>query len=204
LVPPWPPPSPSDTLTRYAARFAGSLVEAGVVRRPFVLGGNSFGGMVAWEMARLLKPDALVLLGSASSTTTVRAPLRPFLPLARLLGPRTARLLIAGAPLVAPLFGVRGAADRALFVEMLRSTPPAFFAFALKAIAGWTPSSPAELSDVSVLRLHGSDDHIIGPDLHGGELVAGAGHVLTLTHGDAVNAFLARVLASVARNETAA
>ena len=62
LTPPWPPPAPDESLPGYAVRLAGTLPLA----RPLVLGGCSFGGMVACEMARILKPDALVLMGSVS------------------------------------------------------------------------------------------------------------------------------------------
>lgn len=188
-VPSWAPPSSSDSLSSYAEKMAASVV----VDRPFVLGGASFGGMVAYEMARLLKPDALVLLGSASSTNAVRLPLRPFLPLASLLRPWMTRVLMVGAPLIAPVFGARTKEERADFCAQASSTSPEFFAFALRAIAGWRP---APLVGVRVHRLHGSRDRILAPDADAA-LVDGAGHLVTATHGDAVNAFLDGVVTSL-------
>lgn len=192
-VPPWLAPSPSDTLASYAEKMAAAVVAERPLVRPFVLGGASFGGMVAWEMARVLKPDALVLLGSASSTSAVRGLLRPFLPLLSLLRPWSARLLMAGGPLIAPIFGARTAAERADFCAQLSSTSPAFFAFALRAIAGWRPTP---LSGLRVERLHGRRDRILAPDAEAA-LVDGAGHLLTSTHGDAVNAFLDKLATSL-------
>lgn len=193
-VPPWAPPSPSDTLSSYAATMAAAVAARGLPR-PFVLGGASFGGMVALEMARVLQPDALVLLGSASSTAALRGILRPFLPLAALVRPWSARLLAVGAPLIAPIFGARTPAERADFCAQAASTSPAFFAFALRAIAGWRP---APLVGVRVLRIHGGRDRILAPDVDGDcEIVDGAGHLLTATHGDAVNAFLDKLATSL-------
>ncbi len=48
IVPEWPKPDRGETLSQYAERFAASLVPEG----PCVLGGLSFGGMLAQEMAR--------------------------------------------------------------------------------------------------------------------------------------------------------
>ena len=60
ITPPWLPPAPHEDLAQYAVRLAGTLP----LIRPLFLGGCSFGGMAAYEMARILKPDALVLMGS--------------------------------------------------------------------------------------------------------------------------------------------
>lgn len=192
-VPSWATPSSTETLPSFAAKMAAQVTTSTELTRPFVLGGSSFGGMVAWEMARLLKPDALVLLGSASSTSSIRGLLRPFLPLASLVRPWSARLMMIGAPLIAPIFGARDAAERAAFVAMARSTSPAFFAFAVRAIAAWRPG---DVADVPVVRVHGGRDRILAPGA-GCEIVDDAGHLLTLTHGAAVNAALDRLTASL-------
>src|SRR6185503_21033432 len=57
-VPPWLDPHPGETLPAFAARMADRVGPTG----PLVLGGVSFGGMVALEMARLVQPRAVVLV----------------------------------------------------------------------------------------------------------------------------------------------
>ena len=54
------PSDPAETLRHYAARLAGELRIDG----PFDLGGSSFGGMVALELARHLSPQHVFLFGS--------------------------------------------------------------------------------------------------------------------------------------------
>src|SRR5207245_2475411 len=55
----WVPPRPAETLNAYAARLAG-LLDPG---RPCYVGGVSFGGAVALEMAVHLKARACFLIG---------------------------------------------------------------------------------------------------------------------------------------------
>ena len=62
VVPPWIPPRKRESLPQYAARMAETVTPSRDV--PLILGGVSFGGMLAYEMARYLKPDAVVLIAS--------------------------------------------------------------------------------------------------------------------------------------------
>ena len=81
-VPPWIVPKRKETLPDYAARMAETIVP----RRPTVLGGASFGGMVAYEMARHVEPEAVVLIGSCRSPRSlhpVARGLRPLVPTRR-------------------------------------------------------------------------------------------------------------------------
>src|SRR5262245_55843221 len=62
-VPAWIDPLPGESLRGYAARLA-RRIDPG---RPCLVGGASFGGMVALEMAPHLQADACVLIGSVRS-----------------------------------------------------------------------------------------------------------------------------------------
>lgn len=60
----WTPPvDVRETLSRYGARLARELA----FDEPFDLGGASFGGMVALELARHLEPRQVFLFGSCRS-----------------------------------------------------------------------------------------------------------------------------------------
>ena len=65
VTPRWIAPWPREGLAEYAERFAAEIP----ISRPLVLGGCSLGGMVAYEMAHVLRPDALVLIASAVTAT---------------------------------------------------------------------------------------------------------------------------------------
>ena len=61
-VPPWILVRGNEGLADYAARMAGVI--ANKQTEPFVLGGVSLGGMLAYEIARHVKPQAVVLIAS--------------------------------------------------------------------------------------------------------------------------------------------
>jgi len=71
-VPPWIAPRPSESLPDYAARMAETVPHGPNV----VLGGSSFGGMVAYEMAGHVRPAVVVLIGSCRSPQAIGPMLR--------------------------------------------------------------------------------------------------------------------------------
>jgi pimeloyl-ACP methyl ester carboxylesterase len=166
------------------------------INEPFDLGGSSFGGMVALELARHLSPRHVFLFGSCRSPHSVARSLRTLRRLApavpdRLLHPP--RLL---RPIVARWFGATSAAHVHLFAEMLAATPTAFIRWASKAVFSWP--GVAELP-MPIHHVHGDRDRLIPirrvqPDL----VIRGAGHLLNLTHPDAVNDFITRPMEGLA------
>jgi pimeloyl-ACP methyl ester carboxylesterase len=184
------PADPREPLIEYAARLARQLS----IHEPFDIGGSSFGGMIALELARHLSPRQVFLFGSCRSPRAIAPLLRALRSLAvispdRLLHPP--RML---QPLIARWFGATSPAHVDLFAQMLAATPPAFTRWAARAVFSWP--GVAELS-MPIHHVHGDRDHLIPvhrvkPD----RVIAGAGHLLNLTHADAVNDFIARVASS--------
>ena len=70
VVPAWIPPQKNESLPHYAAPNGADRCAA--QDRPLVLGGVSFGGMLAYEMARHLKPHAVVLIASCRTRQGLR------------------------------------------------------------------------------------------------------------------------------------
>src|SRR4051812_39953876 len=62
-VQPWIDPLPRESIRAYAARLA-PLIDPGV---PCIVGGASFGGVVALELAQHLRSLACILIGSIHS-----------------------------------------------------------------------------------------------------------------------------------------
>lgn len=185
VTPDWRSYAPAGGIAdfaRHVVETTPSLMSA------VAIGGSSFGGFVAWEVAALLRPQKLILLGSASSPLAIRRPLRALFPVARFV-PRAA---FAAAPYfgvsAAPLFGATDTTSARIFASMGRAAAPAFLSWAVRAVATWTPSPlpPA----TQVFRLHGARDRLIEPPAEPCTLLAGAGHLPTLTHADDVNRFL--------------
>jgi pimeloyl-ACP methyl ester carboxylesterase len=164
------------------------------INEPFDIGGSSFGGMIALELARHTSPRHVFLFGSCRSPDAIAPSLRALRAVTaispdRLLHPP--RML---QPLIARWFGATSPAHVDLFAHMLAATPPAFIRWAARAASSWP--GVAELP-MPIHHVHGDRDHVIPiqrvkPDC----IVAGAGHLLNLTHADAVNDFIANVASS--------
>ena len=187
FTPRWLDPEPGETLPEYAARLAGVLP-----KRPAVLGGASFGGMVAQELVRHLEPGCVVLIGSA----TPRCIPRSLRPLGRLSGRLPSRVfdeLLRASPLATRPMGLVGDDDsRELFMRMLKDTSPQFVRWAIGAVAGWREM---RVDDVPLLRIHGRSDRVLPPPADGiHHLVDKGGHLISMTHPDEVNGFLADAL----------
>jgi pimeloyl-ACP methyl ester carboxylesterase len=189
-TPPWLPPLPEEPLGDYAARLAKSIEPA-----PDLLGGVSFGGMVAFEMARHLSPRAVVLIGSGRSRDSLSPTLRRLGFLARRL-PLPVWAAVASAAVVPTVWIERLGPDEArLFRAMLRATPPRFLKWAACAILEWKDAGPP---GCPVFQIHGEKDHILPLRLARAVVVVPrARHLVSLTHPREVQAFLDEVLASI-------
>lgn len=191
VCPAWLEPARGETLVSYARRMA-ELVPR---QRPLVLGGVSFGGMLAIEMAPVVKPDALVLIGSCQSPAEIDGKLRlasmagPFIPT-----PAGERARVLGRVFIRSLGPMRREHREQLEV-MIDAVPFSFIRWAGSAIFGWKGAEPPTCPFV---RIHGGKDKIIPMrrDLvH--ELIPGAGHVPNVSHAPEVNGVLRRVIEAV-------
>jgi pimeloyl-ACP methyl ester carboxylesterase len=187
-VQPWIPPLSGETLQAYAARLA-RLVNPG---EPCLVGGASFGGMVALEMATHLPVLGCILIGSLRSPSGLPWKWRLLRPVA-LLGPEGFRVL-AGmvARLGRPMLRTR--TTRRL--RRLSQPESAFVRWAMCAVLRWSPSPATQ--QVRVFHIHGSADHIFPverarPDL----IIPGGSHALSLFSAKAVNEFIAGVVNEV-------
>jgi len=186
------PVAADEPLTDYAKRLAATID----MPRPFVLGGTSFGGMVALELARHLQPDAVILIGSCRSPSSLPSSYRFLRACSDLVPDVLLERSFAASPLIASRFGVRSREHRRLFSDMLRQTPPSFVRWATRAIFGWPGID--ELP-VPIRHIHGEDDRIIPlrcvrPDV----VVKRAGHMLSVTHPAEVNSFIDAATSSIA------
>jgi len=191
-VPGWLEPRPAESLAVYAGRFADQLA----AHPPEWVGGSSFGGMVALEVAKRLKPRGVFLIGSARSPRSVsplfraggavarRLPIGAW-SLARRTLPGIARVLLAGNP-----------DGRAIGSAMSPNVSSEFMRWGIGAILDWPG---LEDPGIPVHHVHGGADLVmplsrVKPD----RVIPGAGHLLAVTHGGAVNDYLAETMGSAA------
>lgn len=175
VVPDWIEPGSGESLAHYAQRMS-----SGVPREePLFLGGASFGGMVALEMAHHVRPRAVFLISSCRSPAAIAWP-----------------LMLAGLAGLIPQFIIRLMPYWPAPKGALGRVPPCLVQWGPRAIKGWHPTPPP----CPVLQIHGNQDRMMPvkraqPD----EIVEGAGHLMNLTHSEQVNAFLQRHLDSMSR-----
>ncbi|HET7435611.1 MAG TPA: alpha/beta hydrolase [Thermoanaerobaculia bacterium] len=179
-----------ESLAEYAARVAGQIT----IQEPFDLGGSSFGGMIALELARHLRPRQVFLFGSCRSADAIAPLLRALHPLAAVLPDGLLHPPRMALPLIARWFGASVPAHVELFGAMIAATTPAFIRWAARAVFCWP--GVAELP-MPIHHVHGERDHVIPVNrVRADRVIAGAGHLLNVTHADAVNAFIAEVTRS--------
>jgi len=185
-IPPWIPPYKKETLPDYAARFAETIRP--MRDRPLILGGVSFGGMMAYELARYLKPDAVVLI----ATCRTRRGLRPWYRASRWLLPL---LPVQGWEIAKMLAGVFVSlrisvpkAQKNMAVQMFREVDSSFMHWTLQAVLNWQPTP---LEGIRLLHIHGARDRVlplrgVQPD----EIIPDGGHLINMTHAEQVNRFI--------------
>jgi pimeloyl-ACP methyl ester carboxylesterase len=195
-MPAWVDPLPDEPLAAYSRRMAVDVQPDGST---LFLGGVSFGAMVALEIARHVPGVAGVFLLSGALTGRAISPLLQ--PVARRL-PRVPLALgnsiLKISPLLYPLVGVSRTPDRRALDQVLPRASPALFRWGAWAAATWDP--PA-LPRVPIHHIHGGSDLIIPVQrVRADVIVKGAGHLVNLTHADAVNAFImSRIAATLNR-----
>lgn len=179
------PPLPDESLPGYAQRMAASVVTT----EPFYLGGASFGGAVALEMSRHVRPRAIFLISSCRHGESIAPHLRYFVRFADMFPARTFENENALSPAFVEKLGQLTPAQERCIHEMLADAQPHFVRWGIAAITHW---EGAPNVTVPVHHIHGSDDQWIPlagvqPDV----VIPGGGHVLTVTHADEVNRFIA-------------
>lgn len=187
---PWIQPKRKETLASYAQRMAQQIPE----NAPFLLGGISFGGMLATEITKVRKPEQLILFSTAKTYREI--------PLLYRVGGRLGlhrlipnRLLKRAKGLAYYLFGVHEPADKLLLKTIMFECDPSFIRWAMGAIVRWKNTEVPE----NFMHIHGTMDNIL-PYKNVNEAIAvkHAGHFMTHTHAGEVN----RVLLSISQKSS--
>ena len=180
IVPSWITPEKQEPLATYAARFA-EKIDPG---QPCFLGGLSFGGVMALEVATHLLSRECYLIGSVRSPQQIPRRLKIFRAASSLvmipkwLSPWA--LTYAGGWMT-PQY--RGA------VRQLMDSDDAFLRWAAGAILDWTPSPG--VAKLRIVQIHGDQDRVFPvSSIAADKVIRGAGHLVSLTHAAEVNQFL--------------
>lgn len=169
------PPEPRETLVSYSSRMATLLP------RDAYIGGVSFGGIIALEISRLLRPRGCILISS------IRHPheLPPWFRIWRPFGGRSSSAglrMIGGAASLVPRSARTASTIRA---TKLAGDRGAWHRWATSAVLDWKPEPLGDFCPI--LHIHGTADttfpiRYVHPDVS----IPGAGHGLPLSHPDEV------------------
>lgn len=191
VVPGWPVPSPSDTLESYCERLADSLRPLGRI----VIGGVSFGGIVALHVAQHLDPLGVLLIGSIRTPAELPCygrlarPLRPLIPFIPV------RLLqICCRPMISKL-AQRAFPYSSAIARQFYKSDPRILKWSFSRILDWKAAPHVHCP---IFQIHGDRDcvlplHYTHPDA----IVKGGGHVISLTHPSEVNDYIRSVLSEI-------
>jgi pimeloyl-ACP methyl ester carboxylesterase len=187
-VQPWVPPLPGESLRGYAERLT-PLVDPG---RPCLLGGASFGGVVALEIAAHLPALGCILIGSIRSPSGLPLRWRMLFPVAA-LGPEALNVLLGMAAwLGRPVLTAR----TRRWLQRLSRPEAAFVRWAICALIRWRPS--AAIRHVRVFHIHGAADRVFPVGLARADVVvAGGAHALSIFNPWEVNEFIAGAVRAV-------
>lgn len=180
IVPQWIPPERKEPLAHYAARFA-KVIDPGV---PCFLGGVSFGGVVALEVATHLATRECYLFGSIRGNREIPIRLNIFRHISDMI------MILKWSSPVALNYGGRwfSPAIRGV-LHQLKDADPSFVRWAARAILHWKPSP--EIARLHIVQIHGDRDWVFPIwRLTAEKTIKGAGHLMSMTHADEVNAYV--------------
>ncbi|MES2040391.1 MAG: alpha/beta hydrolase [Pseudomonadota bacterium] len=187
----WLPPARSESMAAYAKRMAHTVDTGG----PCLIGGASFGGIVAMEAAHHLQAKACLLFASSRDVHGLPTSLR----MARQLG----KLISTDNIWKWTMLGQEAATATIPSARQRRrrlsTTQQHFRDWALSALLGWKPAPAA----CQIMQIHGSKDNVFAATRSkAGTIIAGAGHVLTRTHYEEANQFIIKALEHCNASET--
>lgn len=183
---PWQPATMEESIQGYARRLARDIDE----NEPFILAGLSFGGLVAIEISKFLKPEKLILF----STVETRKELPEIYRLAGKLSlyrfvPVSGYFL--RLPIMDWLFGPLDESAKILLRDFIEDYDPIFMKWAIKELTKW------QNLDVFKPHVHiqGSIDKLFPLRLlNPNYVIPNAGHLCVFTHANQVNEILRREL----------
>lgn len=181
----WEKPSEHDDLPAYARRMAAQIN----MEEPFVLAGLSFGGMLAIEIAKWLKPEKTILIASIPDHRHLPSYYRLAwrLGLQRIITPG----VIKNGVFIKRLLTAESPEDKAIIREMARDMDAAFVKWAMKAIMHWEAAG----EHPNYIHIHGTADLILPYRFtKPSHSIPKGGHLMIFNKAEEINQILETVL----------
>jgi pimeloyl-ACP methyl ester carboxylesterase len=174
----WIKPSKNESISSYCIRLAEQINS----KEPFILIGLSFGGIVACEIAKFLKPDKVILLSSITN--------KQHLPLLfKVIGSTGIHKVIPVSWMSPPLFianwffGVNTAKNKKLLKEILNDTDPTFLKWAIRRLLSKEEINVPE----NLVRIHGTNDKLLPLKDDDVIKIENGGHFMIIEQADEIS-----------------
>lgn len=178
----WIDPVPKETIQEYTARLAEQID----TKEPFAIIGISFGGMIALELSRILNPEKIVLISSATSKADIPLVFR-ILGKAGLLNLIPNFLMKPPQFLVNYFFGVTEPKFKKKLKQVLADTNINFLRWATNQITRWDNSE----RPTNMLRIHGSSDRLLNFNKEEEvTVISNGGHFMIMDRADEISLHL--------------
>ena len=176
----------SDSLGTYAQKI---IHQYNIINNSIIIG-NSLGGMIAVEIAKLISVKKVILISSIK--TGNEAPwyfsLFRALPIYKLI---PGKWFTSLGFLIKPLFGHMSKEDAWLFSDMLKNTSPVFVKWAMGAVLHWKN----EIVLPNLYHITGDKDLIFSyKRIHDASIVDGGTHIMIFDKAKEINKLLKRIL----------
>lgn len=181
----WIPALPRETIVQYAARIRNQIT----VDNPDIIG-LSFGGIVAVEVAKLVKVDKMVLISSVRTKYELNRWQFFFMKLGlyRII---PGALIQRTNFLTYRYFGARSPKDKKTLTNLLKDTDVSFFRWALGSIAYWNNTVGPERT----IQINGTADRVITTRrVHPDYRIKGGGHLMVFNKADTINKIILNYL----------
>ena len=182
----WIIPHKTDTLSTYAQKL---IHQYNIVKNSIIIG-NSLGGMIAVEMAKLIPVKKVILISSIKTSNEAPRYFGFFraIPVNKII---PGKLVTHLGLLVKPIFGNMSDADAWLFNDMLKKTPPVFIEWAMDAALHWKNDTiPPNLYHIT-----GDKDRVFPhKNIKNAEIVKGGTHIMIFNKAKQINKLLKAIL----------
>lgn len=184
----WIAPLKDESISDYAKRLSFQVKD----ERP-VLIGLSFGGMVAVEISKFMKPRALILISSARSGSDLH-PSFAFLIKVKVLKLIPEFLLKKSNFILESLMGISQKKDKQILAEIIADTDVSFLMWALNAMSKWKNKVLPE----HLIEIHGTADRLIPfRKTENMNAIDGGGHLMILDKAEAIQKIILDYLYSL-------
>jgi len=182
----WVLPHKTDTLTTYSQKL---IYQYNIINNSIIIG-NSLGGMIAVEIAKIIPIRKVILISSIKTIDEAPWYFQFFrmIPVYKIV---PNGLLNSMGFMIEVFFGKMNAADSWLFKDMLKNSSPVFMKWAMDAVLKWDNT----VIPPHVFQITGDKDLIFSyKRIKGATIVKGGTHIMIFDKAKEINKWLKKIL----------